>query len=166
MAINQTDRPVSVYIYTNKMEELQGRQAGQAAPTGPDSSLLCHRARQATTRHSSFTGQSCRQAGTFRLLRLLTTTYTQPTGLAEKRKDNQKNRGEEGRQIEEKEGRQQIIGQEHHLHLLDYFMCLILIENLSRKVTDIKCPAIKGSGPNFFNTKIYQKSKFFALPAG
>ena len=96
-----------------------------------------------------------------------TTTYTQPTiNLAEKRKDNQKHRGEEGRQIEEKEGRQQIIGQEHHLHLLDYFMCLILIENLSRKVTDIKYPAIKGSGPNFFNTKIYQKSKFFALPAG
>ena len=146
------------------MEELQGRQAGQAATTGPDSSLLCHRFRQATPRHSSFTGQSCRQAGTFRLLRLLTTTYTQPTGLAEKRKDNQKNRGEEGRQTEtEKEGRQQIIGKEHHLHLLDYFMCLI--ENLSRKVTDIKCPA-KVSGPSFFNTKIYQKSKFFALPAG
>ena len=94
-----------------------------------------------------------------------TTTYTQPTiNLAEKRKDNLKNRGAEGRQIEtEKEGRQQIIGQEHHLHLLDYFMCLI--ENLSRKVTDIKCPA-KVSGPSFFNTKIYQKSKFFALPAG
>ena len=94
-----------------------------------------------------------------------TTTYTQPTiNLAEKRKDNQKNRGEEGRQTEtEKEGRQQIIGKEHHLHLIDYFMCLI--ENLTRKVTDTKCPA-KGSGPSFFNIQIYQKSKIFALPAG
>ena len=85
-----------------------------------------------------------------------TTTYTQSTIY--------KLAGGERRQIEtEKEGRQQIIGQEHHLHLLDYFMCLIA--NLSRKVTDIKCPA-KVSGPSFFNTKIYQKSKFFALPAG
>ena len=85
-----------------------------------------------------------------------TTTYTQPTIY--------KLAGGEGRQIEtEKEGREQIIGKEHHLHLIDYFMCLI--ENLSRKVTDTKCPA-KGSGPSFINIQIYQKSKIFALPAG
>ena len=85
-----------------------------------------------------------------------TTTYTQPTIY--------KLAGGEGRQIEtEKEGRQQIIGKEHHLPLIDYFMCLI--ENLSRKVTDTKCPA-KGSGPSFINIQIYQKSKIFALPAG
>ena len=71
-----------------------------------------------------------------------TTTYTQSTIY--------KLAGGERRQIEtEKEGRQQIIGKEHHLLLIDYFMCLI--EQLTRKVTDTKCPA-KGSGP--------------ALPAG
>ena len=89
-----------------------------------------------------------------------TTTYTQPTIY--------KLAGGEGRQIEtEKEGREQIIGKEHHLHLIDYFMCLIdnLSIYLSRKVTDTKCPA-KGSGPSFINIQIYQKSKIFALPAG
>ena len=89
-----------------------------------------------------------------------TTTYTQPTIY--------KLAGGEGRQIEtEKEGREQTFGKEHHLHLIDYLMCLIdnLSIYISRKVTDTKCPA-KGSGPSFINIQIYQKSKIFALPAG
>ena len=89
-----------------------------------------------------------------------TTTYTQSTIY--------KLAGGERRQIEtEKEGREQTFGKEHHLHLIDYLMCLIdnLSIYISRKVTDTKCPA-KGSGPSFINIQIYQKSKIFALPAG
>ena len=130
------------------MEELQGRQAGQAAPTGPDSSLLCHRFRQATTRHSSFTGQSCRQAGTFRSLRLLTTTYTQIYKLAEKRKDNLQNCREEGRQVEtEKRSR----GLFHYLD--DIILCLMYLFAKSTKLaTETNSPAIAnlGSGLNFW----------------
>ena len=96
-----------------------------------------------------------------------TTTYTQPT-ISYRPTTIYKLAGGEGRQIEtEKEGREQTFGKEHHLHLIDYLMCLIdsLSIYISRKVTDTKCPA-KGSGPSFINIQIYQKSKIFALPAG